>query len=80
MPLPTVDLTGSLTGNLHGVLREAAQKGRLATDEITSATVVLRQHDLETLAHDQRLNEAERYLRGVVEQVLAPFVPRTDAK
>lgn len=56
MTLPTVDLTGSVTENLHEVLRAAAQKGPLATDEKTGATVVLRQRDLETLAHDPRLN------------------------
>src|SRR5829696_2669002 len=56
MTLPTVDLTGNVTENLHEVLRAAAQKGPLATDEKTGATVVLRQRDLETLAHDQRLN------------------------
>jgi cytochrome P450 len=54
--LPTVDLTGSLTENLHGVLREAAEQGPLARDEMTGATVVLRQRDLETLARDPRLN------------------------
>ena len=56
MSLPTVDLTGCLDKDLHGVLHEAADNGPLATDEITGATVVLRQCDLETLAHDQRLN------------------------
>lgn len=56
MTLPTVDLTGNMTENLHEVLRAAAQKGPLATDEKTGATVVLRQRDLETLAHDPRLN------------------------
>jgi cytochrome P450 len=54
--LSSVELTGSLTEDLHRVLREAAQKGPLATDEMTGAAVVLRQRDLETLAHDQRLN------------------------
>jgi cytochrome P450 len=56
MSLPTVDLTGSLTEHLHEVLRAAAQTGPLAKDEMTGATVVLRQRDLEMLAHDQRLN------------------------
>ena len=56
MTLPTVDLTGSMTEDMHGVLHEAAQKGLLATDELTGATVVLRQRDIESLAHDQRLN------------------------
>jgi cytochrome P450 len=51
----SVDLTGNFAGNLHGVLREAAQRGPLATDVATGATVVLRQPDLEALAHDQRL-------------------------
>ena len=37
------------------MLREAAQQGPLATDVETGATVVLRQRDLEALAHDQRL-------------------------
>ena len=56
MTLPTVDLTGSLVENLHEVLRATAEKGPLATDEMTGATVVLRHRDLETLARDQRLN------------------------
>ncbi len=51
----SVDLTGTLAGDLHGVLREAAQQGPLATDVVTGATVVLRQRDLEALAHDPRL-------------------------
>jgi hypothetical protein len=50
-----VDLSGTWTGDLHGVLREAASQGPLATDILTGATVVLRQGDLEVLAHDQRL-------------------------
>jgi cytochrome P450 len=53
--LPSVDLTGSFDGDLHGVLRDAARQGPLATDDQTGATVVLRQRDLEALAHDQRL-------------------------
>jgi len=54
-PFPSVDLMGSLAGDLHGTLREAAGQGPLATDETTGAIVVLRQRDLEALAHDQRL-------------------------
>jgi cytochrome P450 len=54
--LPTVDLTGSMAGDLHGVLRVAARRGPLARDEMTGAVVVLRQNDVEALAHDQRLN------------------------
>jgi cytochrome P450 len=50
-----VDLSGTFTGDLHGVLREAASQGPLAVDQRTGATVVLRQADLEMLAHDQRL-------------------------
>ena len=50
-----VDLTGIFAADLHSVLREAAQQGPLATDVETGATVVLRQRDLEALAHDQRL-------------------------
>jgi cytochrome P450 len=50
-----VDLTGTFAGDLHGVLRDAARQGPLATDVVTGATVVLRQSDLEALAHDQRL-------------------------
>ena len=50
-----VDLSGTFAGDLHGVLRAAASQGPLATDILTGATVVLRQGDLETLAHDQRL-------------------------
>jgi cytochrome P450 len=53
--LTPVDLTGSFATALHGVLREAAEQGPLATDMATGATVVLRQGDLETLAHDQRV-------------------------
>ena len=51
----SVDLTGNFAGDLHGVLREAARHGPLAMDVATGATVVLRQRDLEALAHDQRL-------------------------
>ena len=51
----SVDLTGNFAADLHGVLREAAQQGPLAVDTATGATVVLRQRDLEALAHDQRL-------------------------
>ena len=51
----SVDLTGNFAGDLHGVLSEAAQRGPLAVDVATGATVVLRQRDLEALAHDQRL-------------------------
>jgi cytochrome P450 len=52
----SVDLSGSFATDLHGVLREAAKQGPLATDIQTGATVVLRQRDVETLAHDPRLN------------------------
>lgn len=54
--LPTVDLTGNLAGDLHGVLREAARRGPLARDEMTGAVVALRQRDVELLARDKRLN------------------------
>jgi hypothetical protein len=54
----TVDLTGTVAGDLHGVLSEVAQQGPLATDVVTGATVVLRQRDLEALAHDPRLRES----------------------
>jgi cytochrome P450 len=37
------------------MLRDAAQQGPLATDEITGSTVVLRQYDVEALAHEPRL-------------------------
>jgi cytochrome P450 len=50
-----IDLTGTFSGDLHEMLREAAQQGPLATDETTGSTVVLRQHDVEALAHDPRL-------------------------
>lgn len=53
---PMVDLTGSFTTRMHEVLGEAARRGPLATDEITGATVVLRQRDVEALARDERLN------------------------
>jgi cytochrome P450 len=51
----SIDLTGIFAGDLHGVLSEAARRGPLAVDVATGATVVLRQRDLEALAHDQRL-------------------------
>jgi cytochrome P450 len=54
--LTPVDLTGSFTSALHNVLRDAADEGPLATDIVTGATVVLRHHDVEALAHDPRLN------------------------
>ncbi|WP_353359795.1 cytochrome P450 [Mycobacterium sp.] len=50
-----VNVTGSFTLDLHRMLRDAAKLGPLATDSVTGATVVLRQHDVQTLAHDQRL-------------------------
>lgn len=50
-----VDLTGVFTSELHDVLSEAADRGPLATDQLTGATVVLRQSDVEKLAHDPRL-------------------------
>jgi cytochrome P450 len=53
--LTPLDLTGSFT-TLHSVLRDAAREGPLATDVVTSATVVLRQNDVETLSHDPRLS------------------------
>jgi cytochrome P450 len=53
--LTPLDLSGSFAADLHEVLREAAAQGPLATDTATGATVVLRQHDVEALAHDQRL-------------------------
>ena len=51
-----IDLTGSFTSELHDLLREAARQGPLAVDEMTGATIVLRQDDCERLAHDQRLS------------------------
>ena len=53
--LTPVDLSGSFANDLHEVLREAAAQGPLATDIATGATVVLRQHDVDALAHDPRL-------------------------
>lgn len=50
-----VDLSGSWASDLHGVLAEAAARGPLATDIATGATVVMRQSDVDTLAHDPRL-------------------------
>jgi cytochrome P450 len=50
-----IDLSGTFAGDLHGMLREAAEQGPLATDMVTGATVVLRQRDVEALAHDPRL-------------------------
>ena len=46
----SVDLSGGLAGDLHGVLREAAHAGPLATDLATGATVVLRAGDLTSTA------------------------------
>jgi cytochrome P450 len=54
--LPKVDLSGSFANDLHGMLREAAESGPLATDEMTGAAIVLRQRDVELLAHDPRLH------------------------
>lgn len=51
----SIDLTGTFAADLHGLLREAADRGPLAVDTVTGATIVLRQHDLEALAHDPRL-------------------------
>jgi cytochrome P450 len=45
----------SVTGEMHGVLRAAAECGPLATDTLTGATIVLRQHDVEALSRDPRL-------------------------
>ena len=53
--LPLLDVSGTFTGDLHALLREAAGHGPLATDSATGATVVLRHRDLEVLAHDPRL-------------------------
>ena len=50
-----IDLTSTFGADLHEMLREAARQGPLATDEITGSKVVLRQHDVEALAHDPRL-------------------------
>ncbi|MDT5029521.1 MAG: hypothetical protein QOE61_5966 [Micromonosporaceae bacterium] len=50
-----IDLSGTFAGDLHGLLREAAAQGPLATDVMTGATIVLRHRDLEALVHDQRL-------------------------
>ncbi|WP_029115673.1 cytochrome P450 [Mycobacterium sp. URHB0044] len=51
----SIDLSGTFAGDLHGMLHDAAARGPLATDLTTGATIVLRQRDLESLAHDQRL-------------------------
>jgi cytochrome P450 len=48
-------LSGSFSANLHAMLREGAALGPLATDIATGATVVLRQDDVNALAHDPRL-------------------------
>ena len=50
-----IDLTGTFAADLHGLLRDAVEQGPLASDVSTAATVVLRQRDVEALAHDQRL-------------------------
>jgi cytochrome P450 len=50
-----IDLSGTFAADLHSLLRDAADQGPLASDVATGATVVLRQRDVEALAHDQRL-------------------------
>jgi cytochrome P450 len=50
-----IDLTRTFAAELHTMLGDAAEQGPLASDVATGATVVLRHHDLEVLAHDQRL-------------------------
>jgi hypothetical protein len=50
-----IDFTSTFAGDMHEMLRDAAEQGPLATDEITGSTVALRQHDVEALAHDPRL-------------------------
>jgi len=49
------DLFTSVTGEMHGVLRDAARRGPLATDTLTGAVIVLRQQDVEALSRDPRL-------------------------
>jgi cytochrome P450 len=51
----SIDLSGSFATDLHEVVREAASRGPVTTDELTGATVFLRQKDIEALAHDHRL-------------------------
>lgn len=51
----SVDVSGTFTGDMHGILRRAAAHGPLAIDETTGAVVVLRLRDLELLAHDPRV-------------------------
>ena len=53
---PPADLWANLAGDLHGVVRAAADAGPLATDTATGAVVVLRQRDVEALARDSRLH------------------------
>ena len=50
-----IDFSGSWAADLHSVLAEAAAQGPLATDIATGATVVMRHGDVDTLAHDPRL-------------------------
>ena len=50
-----IDLSCTFAADLHSLLRDAADQGPLASDVATGATVVLRQRDVEALAHDQRL-------------------------
>lgn len=52
----SIDLVESLAGDMHAMLREAAQAGPLAVDPAMGATVVLRQRDVEDLARDARLS------------------------
>ena len=53
-----IDLTGTFADDLRAMLREAVEQGPLATDETTGSTVVLRQRDVEALAHDPRLDHS----------------------
>ena len=53
--LKPVDLSGSFAADLHSVLSEGAALDPLATDIATGATIVLRQDDVDALAHDHRL-------------------------
>ena len=52
----SIDLASSMAGDMHAVLREAANAGPLAVDPAMGATVVLRQRDVEGLARDPRLS------------------------
>jgi hypothetical protein len=62
---------------MHGVLREAARRGPLATDTLTGATIVLRQHNVEALSHDSRLQGISLLLSDLTGITDGPYATAT---